>query len=132
MTRILAAALFCTLSLTACAQSYQPVVDTGRTGGTSNDTGRYQQDLFECRQHAERVSPAEDTLIGGAGGAAAGAALGAISGALLGGFGAGEGAAFGAAAGGLLGVGGGAISGISNQQEIIDRCLAGRGWNVLK
>lgn len=126
MRYLLIAFLATTSLLGGCAQSYQPIVDT-RHG----DTARYQQDLFECRQYAEQVSPAEDALVGGAGGAAAGAALGAISGALLGGFGAGEGAAFGAAAGGLLGVGGGAISGVNQQQKVIDRCLAGRGWNVL-
>ncbi|HNB26061.1 MAG TPA: glycine zipper family protein, partial [Alphaproteobacteria bacterium] len=40
-------------TLAGCAQSYQPVVDT-----RGHDTARYQQDLYECRQYAEQVSPA--------------------------------------------------------------------------
>lgn len=114
------------LLLSSCAQTHQPVVDLG-----GQNSGRYQQDLFECRQYAEQVSPVEDAAIGGVGGAAAGAALGAVTGALLGGVGTGEAAAFGAATGGLLGLGGGALHGTSQQQDIIDRCLRGRGYNVL-
>ena len=55
-------------SLAGCAQSYQPVVDT-----KGHDTARYQQDLYECRQYAERTSPVQDAAVGGLGGAAAGA-----------------------------------------------------------
>lgn len=124
-------ALLATIVLTAqvlagCAQTYQPVVDT-----RGHDTTRYQADLFECRQYAEQVSPVGDAAVGAAGGAAAGAALGAITGALIGGIGAGEAAAFGAATGGALGLGGGAAYGVNEQQQIIDQCLRGRGYNVL-
>ena len=42
-------------TLAGCAQSYQPVVDT-----RGQDTGRYQQDLYECRQYAEQTSPVQD------------------------------------------------------------------------
>ena len=111
-------------TLTGCAQSYQPVVDT-----KGHDTARYQQDLFECRQYAEQTSPAGNAAVGGLAGAAGGAALGAIGGAIAGN--AGTGAAIGAATGGALGVGGGAYSGVSEQQRIIDNCLRGRGYNVL-
>ena len=62
-----------------------------------HDSARYQQDLFECRQYAEQVSPAGKAAVSGLGGAAAGAALGAITGALVGGVSAGSGAAVGAA-----------------------------------
>jgi outer membrane lipoprotein SlyB len=113
-------------TLAGCAQSYQPVVDT-----RGHDSARYQQDLFECRQYAEQVSPAGKAAVSGLGGAAAGAALGAITGALVGGVGAGEAAAVGAATGGAVGVGAGAYSGVNDQQQIIDNCLRGRGYNVL-
>ena len=115
-----------TATLAGCAQTYQPVVDT-----KGRDSARYQQDLYECRQYAEQVSPAGQAAVGGLGGAAAGAALGAITGALVGGVSAGEGAAFGAATGGAVGVGTGAYRGVDEQQRVIDNCLRGRGYNVL-
>ena len=113
-------------TLAGCAQTYQPVVDT-----KGQDSARYQQDLYECRQYAEQVSPAGQAAVGGLGGAAGGAALGAITGALVGGVSAGEGAALGAATGGAVGVGAGAYRGIDEQQRVIDNCLRGRGYNVL-
>ena len=113
-------------TLAGCAQTYQPVVDT-----KGHDSARYQQDLYECRQYAEQVSPAGQAAVGGLGGAAAGAALGAITGALVGGVSAGEGAAFGGATGGAVGVGTGAYRGVDDQQRVIDNCLRGRGYNVL-
>ena len=72
-------------TLAGCAQTYQPVVDT-----KGQDSARYQQDLYECRQYAEQVSPAGKAAVSGLGGAAAGAALGAITGALVGGVSAGR------------------------------------------
>jgi len=125
MKRFLALAL-ATATLAGCAQTYQPVVDT-----KGHDSARYQQDLYECRQYAEQVSPAGQAAVGGLGGAAAGAALGAITGALVGGVSAGQGAAFGAATGGAVGVGTGAYKGVNEQQQVIDNCLRGRGYNVL-
>jgi len=125
MKRFIGVAAILTMA-TGCAQSYQPVVDT-----KGHDSARYQQDLFECRQYAEQVSPVQDTAVGTLGGAAAGAAIGAITGGLVGGVGAGEAAALGAATGGAVGMAGGAYHGISKQQEIIDNCLRGRGYNVL-
>ena len=116
-------AAFC---LAGCAQSYQPVVDTKGV-----DSARYQQDLYECRQYAEQVSPAGDAAIGGLGAAAGGAALGAITGAIVPGVSAGTGAAVGAATGGVVGVAGGTAKGISDQRSIINNCLRGRGYSVL-
>ncbi|HET6157413.1 MAG TPA: hypothetical protein VFE34_03635 [Dongiaceae bacterium] len=113
-------------TMAGCAQTYQPVVDT-----KGHDSARYQQDLYECRQYAEQVSPAGKAAVSGLGGAAAGAALGAITGALVGGVSAGEGAAFGAATGGAVGVGTGAYSGVTEQERIINNCMRGRGYNVL-
>jgi len=125
MKRFLAIAM-ASATLVGCAQTYQPVVDT-----KGQDSARYQQDLYECRQYAEQVSPAGQAAVGGLGGAAAGAALGAITGALVGGVSAGEGAAVGAATGGAVGVGTGAYKGVNEQQQIIDNCLRGRGYSVL-
>jgi outer membrane lipoprotein SlyB len=113
-------------TLAGCAQTYQPVVDT-----KGQDSARYQQDLYECRQYAEQVSPAGKAAVSGLGGAAAGAALGAITGALVGGVSAGEGAAVGAATGGAVGVGAGAYSGVKDQEQIINNCLRNRGYSVL-
>jgi outer membrane lipoprotein SlyB len=114
------------LGLTGCAQSYQPVVDTKGV-----DSAKYQQDLYECRQYAEQVSPAEKAGEGALIGAAGGAALGAVVGALTGGVGAGEAAAWGAGTGAVVGGGTGVYRGVESQQQIIDNCLRGRGYNVL-
>lgn len=125
MKRVLIA--MAALTLSACAaQTYNPVVDTGNVS-----QAQYQQDLYECRQYAERISPAgeaaEDALIG----AGAGAVLGVVTGALIGGVGVGEGAAVGAAAGGLGGAAHGGLQGTEQQKRIIADCLQGRGYNVL-
>jgi hypothetical protein len=125
MKKLLTLAVAMTV-LAGCAQTYQPVVDT-----KGHDSARYQQDLFECRQYAEQVSPAGKAAVSGLGGAAAGAALGAITGALVGGVSAGSGAAVGAATGGAVGVGAGAYSGVQEQERIINNCMRGRGYNVL-
>jgi hypothetical protein len=44
---------------------------------------------------------------------------------------AGSGAAVGAATGGAVGVGAGAYSGVKDQEQIINNCMRGRGYNVL-
>ncbi|QEX21064.1 hypothetical protein FRZ61_09850 [Hypericibacter adhaerens] len=124
MRSVASLALVLALGLAGCAQSYQPIVDTKGV-----DTAKYQQDLYECRQYAEQVSPVGDAATGGLIGAAGGAALGAIVGAFSGG--AGTGAAIGAATGGAVGAGAGGVSGVSEQKRIIDNCLRGRGYNVL-
>lgn len=124
MKRFTAIALV--LALAGCAQSYQPVVDTGNV-----NTSRYQQDLFECRQYAEQVSPAAEAGKGALIGAAGGAALGAVIGALTGGVSAGSAAALGAGSGAIVGGGTGAYQGTADQKRVIDNCLRGRGYNVL-
>lgn len=114
------------LLMTACVSSYQPVVDL-----KGRQTGQYQQDLFECQQLAQQSSPWAQSAETGLGGALLGAALGAVTGAFLPGYSAGTGAAFGAATGGTVGVLGGAYQGVGEQQRIVDRCLRGRGYNVV-
>ena len=111
-------------SLAACAQSYQPVIDTKNV-----DNAKYQQDLRECRQYAEQVNPYERAAIGTLIGAAGGAALGAVTGAVVGAPGAG--AAIGAGVGGLGGAAVGGGTGIEQQKTIIDNCLKNRGYAVL-
>lgn len=125
MKRILGMGLILSV-LAGCSSFSQPMVDTKGV-----DSSRYNQDNYECQQYANQVSPVGDAAVGAVGGAAAGAALGAITGALVGGVGAGEAAAFGAATGGALGLGGGAVTGVQNQNDVYRRCMAGRGYNVL-
>ena len=116
------------LLLSACAGSYEPVVDFQASRNTAE---AYDQNLRECRALAKQGgSPVEDAAIAGAGTAAVGAALGAITGAILGG-GAGTGAAAGAALGGTAGAAGGAVSGVSDEKSIVRECLRGRGYSVL-
>jgi outer membrane lipoprotein SlyB len=113
-----------TLAVSACAQTYHPVVDMQGV-----DPSRYAGDLSVCRQYATQVSPAEDALIGTLAGGLLGAALGAATGAAVGAPG--TGAAIGAAALGIGGLGGGVAHGVSAQMDIIRNCMRGRGYAVL-
>jgi hypothetical protein len=119
---VLAAAT--SLLLVSCAGSYRPIVDMKGV-----DSARYEQDLAECRAYADEVSPGGQAVAGGVVTAALGAAIGAIAGAF--GGSAGTGAAAGAAIGGVTGTTAGGVGGVAQQQEVIDRCLAGRGYSVL-
>jgi outer membrane lipoprotein SlyB len=107
------------LVLSACATSgvsYRPIVDTRGV-----DTARYQVDLNECQQYAHNVNATDS------------AAVGAVATALLGAFLAPRGyrsEAAGKAA--VLGGIGGAAQGVQTQEQIIKRCLAGRGYSVLQ
>jgi hypothetical protein len=124
MRRRLALVAGAALALASCAGSYRPVVDMQGVDGA-----RYEQDLAECRRYAEQVSPGGEAAAGGGVMALFGAALGALFGAF--GGNAGTGAGLGAAAGGVTGTASGAAGGVARQHQIIDRCLAGRGYHVL-
>jgi hypothetical protein len=113
------------LLLVSCAGSYRPTVDMRGV-----DQAQFEQDLEECRSYAESVSPAREAAVSGGLTAALGAAIGAIAGAF--GGGAGEGAAMGAAIGGVSGTAAGGAGGVSDQKAVIRRCLAGRGYSVLR
>jgi len=113
------------IALAGCAKSYEPIVDMKGV-----DAARYQQDLAECRTYAERVSPAGEAATGGLLGAGIGAALGAIVGAF--GGGAGGGAAIGASVGGAGGAASGGLHGVEGQKQVINNCLRGRGYSVLR
>ena len=118
VTIVVAAAI-----LAGCAapmHSYQPLVD-GDTTST-----QYQRDLEECRAYAMTKPSAENS-------AAVGAIVGALAGVALLALGGGRGgwgnevAAVGAAVGGVQGY----SEGAQGQQNVVKRCLAGRGHRVL-
>jgi outer membrane lipoprotein SlyB len=117
------------LGAAACApasQSYQPMIDRGVPPPLARNE---YQDVAECRQYAEQISPAgsaaKSGLIGALVGAAGGAAIGAAVGAP------GTGAAIGAAAGGVGGATYGATGANQSQEDVIRNCMRGRGWRVL-
>lgn len=105
--------------LAGCANTrganYSPIVDMKDVNYVT-----YNVDLSECREYAAKVDPRSRALAGAILGAALGAALAPR------GFRndtAGYGAGVGAMSGGA--------QGINSQENIIRRCLAGRGYNVL-
>ena len=113
------------LCVAGCA-TYRPTVDTRGV-----DMNRYESDLAECQKYAEKVSPGKTALAGAGVGAALGAVIGVIVGVAFN-VDPGDMAGFGAALGGFQGaVTGGAEAGMS-QMDIIKRCMAGRGYVVLR
>lgn len=110
-----AIALAATL-ITACASHPDPIIDQKGV-----DMVKYEKDLAECKQYAAGVDVAEGAAKGGAVGAVVGAAAGAIGG------NAGRGAGYG-------GLAGATRSGLENKREqeaVVKRCIAGRGYKVL-
>ncbi|RJX31957.1 MAG: glycine zipper family protein [Oxalobacter sp.] len=105
------------LLLTACA-GYRPIVDMKGV-----DKAQYEKDLKECQEYAEQVNVAGETAAGGAIGAGIGGAIGAVSGGRAG---------VGAAVGAITGTATGAGKATSGQKQVINRCLAGRGYRVLR
>ncbi len=106
--------------LSGCATTqYRPLVDS------SVSRGSYDDDVADC-QHLAAQRPAAAQA---AGGAAVGAVLGALLGAAVGlhGNDVAEVAAWGAASGGING----AAYGSAEQADIVSRCMAGRGYNVV-
>lgn len=113
------------LLLSGCT-SHTPVIDFRSSNRTMAE---YERDLAECQALASQRSVATDAALGTVGGAAVGAGLGAAVGAITGS--AGRGALLGTAIGGIGG--GTAMAGntASSQRDIINRCMAGRGYAVL-
>lgn len=113
---VLAATVLCSGCVTT---QYRPLVDSGVS------RGNYEDDVADCQNLASQRPAAAN--------AAAGATVGAVFGALLGaavGLRAndiGRVAAWGAANGGING----AAYGAAEQQAIVSRCMAGRGYDVV-
>jgi hypothetical protein len=114
--------------LAGCAQQpYRPVVDTANSHPAPGHT--YADDLSACQALADQ----RDTASAGASGAVAGAVLGALLGAIVG-AGTGYSGALAAQGAGIGAIGGGATSAAAsegNKEAIVQRCLLGRGWNVV-
>jgi uncharacterized protein YcfJ len=106
--------------LSGCATTqYRPLADSGVS------RGNYEDDVADCQHLADQRPAAAQA----AGGAAVGAVLGALLGAAVGlrGDDVAEVAAWGAASGGING----AAYGSAEQADIVARCMAGRGYNVV-
>lgn len=108
-------------TLGACAPvEYRPSVDSGSA------VGDYDADLSQCQDIASRVQPAEHAV--------AGAVVGAIFGALLGraaGFNGHDTTQI-AAIGAVNGAANGLAYGSEQWYVVVDRCMAGRGYNGLQ
>ena len=120
MKPILSAALLAALLCAGCATNqYRPLVDSGVS------RGNYEDDVADCQHLADQRPAAANA----AGGAAVGAVLGALLAAAVGlrGDDVAHVAAWGAASGGING----AAYGSAEQQAIVSRCMAGRGYNVV-
>ena len=121
----IAVSMCVTAMLTGCA-GYRPIVDMQGV-----DRMRYEQDLKECQRYAEQISPAKSTAAGAGIGAGLGALVGVVVGATLN-VDVGKMAGFGAAIGGLNGAAVGGTEAAKVQVQIIQNCMKGRGYSVLR
>jgi uncharacterized protein YcfJ len=120
MKPILASAMLATLMCAGCATTqYRPLVDSGVS------RGNYEDDVADCQNLADRRPVAAHA----AGGAAFGAFMGALFGLAVGlrGDDVAHVAAWGAASGGIDG----AAYGAAEQEAIVSRCMAGRGYDIV-
>lgn len=114
--------LLMAVALTACAGAdVRPVVDMQGV-----NTSKYEADLRDCQAYAKQKSGAVET---GTKGAVGGAVVGSLVG-LVGG-GTGSNIAQAAGVGAVVGGAGGAYMGNKAQEDIVKKCLAGRGYKVL-
>ena len=88
------------------------------------DMAQYNQDMYECRQFASQISVGEETLTGLLAGAIVGAAVGAA-------IDDSDTAKRGASLGAISGASEGAGGALSEQDQVIKKCLVGRGYQVL-
>jgi outer membrane lipoprotein SlyB len=111
--------------LSGCAASsganYRPLIDSKGV-----DFNRYESDLRECQAYATQTAGAAQSAVVGA---VAGAVFGAV---LAGAAGSRYDKKASARVGAVTGAAGGAVEGERDQRSIINRCLAGRGYQVLK
>jgi len=88
------------------------------------DINAYNNDLFECRQHAGQIDAGSDALSG----ALAGAIVGALVGAAI------DDSDTAKRTGGYGAILGGAEAGgeaVQTQETVVKKCLSGRGYKVL-
>lgn len=113
-------AVVAALVLSSCA-SYRPIVDERSMGSRA----QYEQDLLECQRYAEQVDVAGESILWTIGGAVLGGALAAATGDtnFMSEY---------VATGAVAGLATGASEGASDQKSVIKRCLAGRGYRVLR
>jgi outer membrane lipoprotein SlyB len=104
------------LGLAACAAQPDPIIDTKGV-----DLAAYRRDLAECRQYADEVPMAAGAAKGAAAGGAYGAAVGSINGR----------AAEGAGTGAISGAAWSMLEADREKQQVVKRCVAGRGYRVL-
>lgn len=100
----------------------EPIIDTKGIDETS-----LAADLEECNAYARRINPGANMLASAAAGAAAGAAVGAIVGDEFNTDTTGYGAKLGGLSGGIQG----GASGVATREQVVKRCMAGRGYSVL-
>src|SRR5580693_6982945 len=106
--------------LGGCAPApYRPIVDYG------TPQGNYDGDLEDCQRLANNVQPANNAVAGAVAGAVLGALLGRAVG--LNGSQTGNVAAWGAASGGVQGL----AVGSAQWTAVVNRCMVGRGYNVV-
>jgi outer membrane lipoprotein SlyB len=122
---ILCLSAFVVVSIGGCAATsganYRPIVDNKGV-----DLNRYEMDLRECQNYALQTAGAAESA---AAGALAGAVLGAV---LAGAAGKNYSKSSTARVGAVSGAVGAGAQGETNQRNIINRCLAGRGYRVLQ
>jgi len=99
-----------------CTAHPEPIVDTKGV-----NMAAYHRDLDECQKYAAQIDPAKGVAKGAVAGAAVGAAVGAIGGDV------GQAAAVGAVSGGASS----ALKADEDKQNVVKRCLSGRGYRVL-
>lgn len=122
--RIYLLSVYCSLTIAACTSieditGSNPIIDDKNV-----NLARYEADLAECRNYADEVAIAQKAGSGVVSGAVVGAAIGAVVGnsdVVK------KGAGIGAVGGGARGIG----EGIRERDNVIKRCLTGRGYRVL-
>jgi uncharacterized protein YcfJ len=120
MKKQLTAVVLALTMLAGCAPTpYRPIVDYGTP---KND---YDADLQDCQGLASNVHPANNVVAGAVAGALLGALLGRAVG--LNGSQTGNVAAWGAASGGVQGLAVGSVQ----WTGVVNRCMVGRGYNVI-
>jgi hypothetical protein len=103
-------------SASACASQPNPIIDTKGV-----DMAAYRRDLAECTKYAEEIHMAAGAAKGAAAGSAYGAAVGSIHGR----------ASEGAGTGAISGAAWSMLDADREKQQVVKRCVAGRGYHVL-